>query len=251
VSIVEAERVTYAVDGATIVEEISLTVRGGEFACIVGPNGAGKTTIMRLLAGELAASGGRTTIDGEDPAGTTVADRARMRAFLAQSERSDVPFPVRTVVGFGTHLSSLDRSGQDALIAEAMSSLGIDRLSERVMSSLSGGEQKRVAVARTFAQDAPVILLDEPTDSLDLAHADAVMARAGDYAAEGRTVIVTSHDLNLAARHADRVVVLDRGRVVADGSPTDVLDATLLSRVYGCVVRVMPHPVDGRPVVFL
>jgi iron complex transport system ATP-binding protein len=251
VSIVEAARVTYDVDGATIVEEISLTVGGGQFTCIVGPNGAGKTTLMRLLAGELVPSAGRTTIDGRDPSLSTVPHRARMRAFLAQSERSDVPFPVRTVVGFGTHLSSLDREGQDALVAEAMLSLGIDHLSGRVMSSLSGGEQRRVAVARTFAQDAPVVLLDEPTDSLDLAHADSVMARAGGYAAEGRTVIVTSHDLNLAARHADRVVVLDRGRVVADGSPTDVLDATLLSRVYGCVVRVMPHPVDGRPVVFL
>ena len=248
---VEAEGLTYVADGTSILDAVTITVHPGAFVCVVGPNGAGKTTLLQVLAGELAPSNGRVTIGGADPARSSVADRARVRAFLAQSERSDVPFPVRTVVGFGTHLSSLDRDGQDALVAEAMETLGIDHLSDRVMSSLSGGEQKRVAIARTFAQDAPVILLDEPTDSLDLAHADAVMARSRRYATEGRTVVVTSHDLNLAARHADRIVVLDGGRVVADGSPTEVLDAALLSKVYDCTIRVMPHPDDGRPVVFL
>jgi iron complex transport system ATP-binding protein len=248
---VQAEGLTYVADGTTILDTVTITVQPGEFACVVGPNGAGKTTFLQVLAGDLAPTDGRVTVSDADPARSGVADRARVRAFLAQSERSDVPFPVRTVVGFGTHLSSLDREGQDALVSEAMGTLGIDHLSDRIMSSLSGGEQKRVAIARTFAQDAPVILLDEPTDSLDLAHADAVMARSRRYATEGRTVVVTSHDLNLAARHADRIVVLDGGRVVADGSPTIVLDAALLSQVYECTIRVMPHPDDGRPVVFL
>jgi iron complex transport system ATP-binding protein len=166
-------------------------------------------------------------------------------------DRPDIPYPARTVVGFGTHLSTLDRSSQEAMVQRALTDLGIDDLADRRVGSLSGGERRRVAIARTLAQDAQVVILDEPTDSLDLGHADEVMALLADLAGTGRTVVASSHDLNLAARHGKRIVMMDAGRIVADGSPPEVLTPALLAATYRCDVRVIPHPDDGHPVVYL
>jgi heme transport system ATP-binding protein len=234
-----------------ILDDVSLTVDPGILTCLVGPNGAGKTTVMRCLAGDLAFAGGVVELDGTPLDGTSMSERAGRRAFLAQSDRDDIPYTVREVVRFGTHRSRLPPDERHAAVERAMSAVGVDDLADRVVASLSGGERRRVALARTLAQDAPVILLDEPTDSLDLGHADAVMRLMAAVAREGRTVIATSHDLNLASRHGDRVVILDAGRVVADGPPGAVLTAPTLSAVYACRVRVIPHPDDGRPVVYL
>lgn len=234
-----------------VLHDIDLTITSGHLTCVVGPNGAGKTTLMRCIAGEIPRHRGSVLIDGRPIDRAGVAERARMRAFLAQTDRSDIPYTAEVVVAFGTHLSSLDAEGQEAVVRRCLVALEIDDLAGQVVSSLSGGEQRRVAIARTLAQDAAVILLDEPTDSLDLAHADLVMRLALDQARLGRTVAVTSHDLNLAARHADRIIMVDRGTIVADGTADEVLTEALLSSVYRCNVRVTTHPDDGGPVVFL
>ncbi|MGI9641223.1 MAG: ABC transporter ATP-binding protein [Acidimicrobiia bacterium] len=246
-----ANRVVVVRGGTPALSGVTIAVGGGEFVAVVGPNGAGKTTLLGCLAGEVRPTSGAVTVDGADPADLTVPDRARARAYLAQSDRTDVPYDVDTVVGFGTHLSVLDAPERRELVDQSLATMQIEQLASRAVSSLSGGERRRVAIARILAQDNGVLLLDEPTDSLDLAHADLVMSVAAGRARSGDVVVTSSHDLNLAARHADRVIVLRSGQIAAEGTAHDVFTEALLSEVYECRVRVIAHPVDGKPVVFL
>ena len=248
---ISAEALAIHLGGRSIVEDVTLSVDPGALVCLVGPNGAGKTTLLRALAGEIEPTRGAVSLAGRSPSDLSIPDRAQIRAFLAQVDRADIPYATRTVVGFGTHLSTLDGPAQTAIIDRAMTDMEIGHIADRRVGSLSGGERRRVAIARTLAQDADVVILDEPTDSLDLGHADLVLAHLAGLARSGRTVVASSHDLNLAARHADRILVIDAGRIVADGSPADVLDERLLSSVYRCTVRVTRHPDDGRPIVYL
>ena len=248
---IRAEDLAIELGGRTILTGLDLHVEPGGLVCIVGPNGAGKTTLLRALAGEIRPSAGAVMVGGEVLSELASPERALVRAFLAQVDRPDIPYSARTVVGFGTHLSTLDRRTQDATVRRALADLGIEDVADRRVGSLSGGERRRVAIARTLAQDASVLLLDEPTDSLDLGHADEVLALLADLAVSGRTVVVSSHDLNLAARHGERIVMMDRGRIVADGSPSRVLTTDLLGATYRCEVRVTTHPENGYPVVYL
>jgi iron complex transport system ATP-binding protein len=130
-----------------------------------------------------------------------------------------------------------------------MDRVEVTELSGRPFDELSGGEQRRVTIARVLCQDAPVVLLDEPTDSLDLGHAELVMAVAADQARRGKTVVTTSHDLNVAARHATKMVLLSHGRTVKVGTPSEVLEPGILSEVYATTVTVIEHPASGLPVV--
>lgn len=248
---ISAESLTIHLGGRSIVEDLTLSVDPGALVCLVGPNGAGKTTLLRALAGEVEPTRGAVALAGRSPSDLSIPGRAQIRAFLAQVDRADIPYATRTVVGFGTHLSTLDGPAQAATVDRAMTDMEIGHIADRRVGSLSGGERRRVAIARTLAQDADVVILDEPTDSLDLGHADLVLAHLAALARSGRTVLASSHDLNLAARHADRILVLDSGHIVADGAPADVLDEGMLSSVYRCTVRVTHHPDDGRPIVYL
>lgn len=246
-----ADSVVVELGGTPVLAGVSFEATEGEFVAVVGPNGAGKTTLLGCLAGEIRPSSGMVELRDADPAGLTIPDRARARAYLVQSDRSDVPYDVDTVVGFGTHLSVLEAPERRNLVNRSLRTMQIEHLSDRAVSSLSGGERRRVAIARILAQDNGILILDEPTDSLDLAHADLVMSVASSRAGTGDVVVASSHDLNLAARHADRVVVLRAGRIEAEGTAHDVFTEALLSEVYECQVRVIDHPLDGRPVVFL
>lgn len=250
-TVLAADAVVVERGGTTALSGVTFEISGGEFVAVVGPNGAGKTTLLGCLAGEIRPTSGSVALDGTDPAGLTVPDRARARSYLMQSDRTDVPYDVDTVVGFGTHLSVLDAPERRALVDESLDTMQIAHLADRAVSSLSGGERRRVAIARVLAQDNGVLVLDEPTDSLDLAHADLVMSIASARARSGDVVVTSSHDLNLAARHADRVVMLRAGQIAAEGTAHDVFTEALLSEVYECQVRVIPHPLDGKPVVFL
>ncbi|MGI9667048.1 MAG: ABC transporter ATP-binding protein [Acidimicrobiia bacterium] len=232
-----------------VLGDVSFSADPGELVCIVGPNGSGKTTLLHCLAGEAEPVSGQVLLDGQVPRSLPPGDRAGLRSFLEQTDRTDVAFPVRTVVGFGTFATGMQTA--DPIVDEAMRAVEVDTIADRLTSSLSGGERRRVSVARALAQQAPVMILDEPTDSLDLAHGDMVMREASAYAADRRLVIASSHDLNLAAKHADKVLVLHEGSVTAFGAPSTVLTGELLSHVYRCEVRVMPHPDDGRPLIFL
>ncbi|MDJ0792590.1 MAG: ATP-binding cassette domain-containing protein [Acidimicrobiia bacterium] len=247
---VSATRVSVTFDDHTVLQQIDMSATGGELVAVIGPNGAGKTTLLRCLAGEIDAHDGDIRIDDSDPTDLSVGDRASKRAFLTQTDRRDVPYTVETVVGFGTFASEVVTDDRTDLIRRCMDEMEVSEFADRVVSTLSGGERRRVSLARTFAQSASVILLDEPTDSLDFSHADLALAAARSRSDEGATVFVTTHDLNLAAKHATRIAVLDGGRVVADGAPAEVLTSDLLSRTYGCAIHVADHPTEPRLVVF-
>ncbi|MCB1245926.1 MAG: ABC transporter ATP-binding protein [Acidimicrobiia bacterium] len=245
---IELRDVTVRRGDRTVLADLDLTVDAGVLTAIVGPNGAGKSTMLGVIAGDLAPQRGRVTIDGRDIHGLAPRDAARVRAFLAQDHPGGIEFTVKTVVGFGRHaVGEFD----DPVVDRSIEAVGVGHLAMRRFRDLSGGEQRRVSIARVLAQDAPTLLMDEPTDSLDLGHADLVMATAARVAAEGKTVLVTSHDLNVAARHADRIVLVVDGRIAASGAPNEVLTADLLSSVYHTEVRILPHPDTGAPVVFL
>ncbi len=226
--------------------DVSLSAAPGELVCVAGPNGAGKSTLLAVLAGDLAPTAGRVAIGGDDVAVLRPAALARLRAVLPQQHRVAFGFSARDVIEMGCAPHPYN-SGD--LVAETIERLDVHPFLDRPFRVLSGGEQARVALARILVQDTPILLLDEPTAALDLRHQELVMALARQQADHGRTVIAVVHDLNLAAAHADRIVVLAAGRVLTDGPPDVVLDASLLEAAYGIAVTVTTHPTRACPLV--
>ena len=226
--------------GRKVLEGVSLDLVPGEVVGLLGPNGAGKSTLMRALAGLLDTPQVRLG----DRALSSLASGARARniAFLPQQRIVGWPLAVRQLVmlgrlpwrAYGQRPTEVD----ETITAEAMRLLDVDRLAERRATQLSGGEQARVLAARAVAQDTPFLIADEPASGLDPAHQISMMQAFRAVAARGRCVLVSLHDLTLAARWCDRVVVLDDGRVAADGEPGAVLDADLLRSVYGVTAHV-------------
>ena len=235
---------------ATLVDGVTLEAQAGEILALVGPNGAGKTTLLGVLAGDNAADEGVVELFGRPLSAWSSVELARRRAVLPQHSDLSFPFSVRDVVSMGRAPWPQAEPGLDAqIVEESMVSTSVEHLAERSFTSLSGGEQSRVALARVLAQRAPVLLLDEPTASLDLHHQELVLQIARTRAAAGDTVIVVLHDLGSAAAYADQVAVLERGKLIASGPPDDVLTAARLSAVYAHPVDVFAHPVTGAMLV--
>jgi iron complex transport system ATP-binding protein len=247
---VEVDRISVMLGSARAVQAVSLEVGDGEWAALIGPNGAGKTTILRALAG-LVSFAGSIHLDGEALATSARRAIARRVAFVPQSPRMPPELTVAEYVLLGRtpHLGPLAAEGlADRLAAErAMARLKLRSFADRLLGSLSGGERQRVTLARALAQEAPILLLDEPTSALDLGHRQQALElidslRRG----EGLTVISAMHDLNLAGQYADRLLLLDNGQIVAQGSPAEVLCEERLATHYDASVRVigvfvLPH----------
>ena len=222
--------------GRRVVGPLDLRVGAGEVVGLLGPNGAGKSTLMRALAG-LQPPSGSVLIGDRDLAAISVAERARLVAYLPQARTIGWPIAVRDLVGlgrmpwrpYGTVPTPADREACEA----AMRLADVEAFADRRATDLSGGEQARVLAARAIAQDTPLLIADEPASGLDPAHQIAMMVAFRALAARDRSVLVSMHDLTLAARWCDRVVVMQRGRVAADGTPAAVLTASLLESVYG------------------
>ncbi|WP_063003055.1 heme ABC transporter ATP-binding protein [Nocardia salmonicida] len=235
----------------TVLEAVDFQVAAGEIVALVGPNGAGKSSLLAALAGELEPSAGTVKLEGHALSHWTPADMARRRAVLPQSHAVGFPFTAREVVAMGRapwlHTPAADND--DALVTAALAATDVTHLATRVFPSLSGGERARVALARVLAQDTATLLLDEPTAALDLGHQEAVLRLAATRAAEGAAVVVVVHDLGVAAAYADRVTVLDEGRVAADGRPREILTRELLTTVYQHPVDVFDHPTTGAQLV--
>ena len=232
-----------------VIDRVSLSVKPGEVVVIAGPNGAGKTTLLRGAAGLIAASG-EIELGGDPLPRLSLAERARRVAYLPQGHVIHWPLPVADVValgrlprGAGADLSEADR----VAVARAMDATGVAEYAGRPVTTLSGGERARVALARVLATEAPLILADEPTASLDARFQLIVMDILRRHAAAGGAVVAVLHDLALAARAADRLVLLDHGQVVADGPPREVLDAERLAAVFD--IRATVADVAGLPVV--
>lgn len=247
-----SRHVTYRVGNRALVDDVSLELARGEVLALVGPNGAGKSTLLKLLAGDLAPSAGDVTLDGRSISRYGAKDLALRRALLPQQTILQFAFTARAVVAMGRHphVGMAGESPEDEAVVEAaLARTETLPLAERVYPSLSGGEQARVSLARVLAQESPILLLDEPTAALDLRHQQAVLSLARDLAREGTAVLAVLHDLNLAATYADRIALLDAGRLVAEGTPWHVLTADRLTTVFRHPITIVPHPHRDCPLI--
>ncbi len=248
---IELAGVSVALGGRTVVADVELRVRRGGWTTLVGPNGAGKTTLLRALAGAVGRAGA-VTVDGSDPRALTPPRRARALAVVWQSPLlpADMTVAEYVLLGRVAHLGMLGRAGpaDAAAAAAAVARLDLEALADRRLGALSGGERQRAAIARALAQEAPVLVLDEPTTALDLGRQQEVLELVDELRAErGLTVVGAMHDLTLAGQYADRIALLDGGRLVAEGRPAEVLTQELIARHYGARVKVVAA--SGAPAV--
>lgn len=247
----EARGVTLSFGRRPILDSVDLEVRRREVLALVGPNGAGKSTLLAVLAGDLEPDEGEVALEGRSLARWKLRDMARERAVLTQEHRISFPFAAADVVRMGRSpwRGRPEEDEDDPVVAEAISTTDIEHLAGQSFGLLSGGEKGRTSFARVLAQRTGILLLDEPTAALDIGHQEAVLARARAEAAAGAAVVVVLHDLTLAAAWSDRVALLHRGRLAAEGAPADVFSAPLLSLVYDHPIDVIPHPATGELLV--
>lgn len=242
------DRLSVTVDGHRLVRELSLNVLSGQIVGLVGPNGSGKTTALRCVYRALRPSGGTVWIDDTDLHATRLRESARRIAALTQQESSELDFTVAEVVALGRtpQLRGNQPLGVEdrRLCEQVMAQLDILHLAGRGVLTLSGGERQRVLAARALAQQPQLLVLDEPTNHMDMRHQIELLSLLGE---SGRTVLVVLHDLNLAAAACDRLAVLSEGALVAAGTPAEVLTGELIEEVFGVRVSVVPHPLTGVP----
>lgn len=248
-----AEAVHLDRGGRLIIDDIDCTVEAGTFTALIGPNGAGKSTLLHLIAGVDSLTSGAIVLGGADARGLRRRDRARFTALVEQQADTDLELGVLDVVLLGRtpHLPLLGGPGaRDMQIAEmALRRAGALAHIDRRFQELSGGERQRVLLARALAQEPALLLMDEPTNHLDIRAQLHTLGLMRSLADSGIAVLAALHDLTLAARHADQVIVLDHGRVLASGPPAQTLTPELIEVVYGVRADVIPHPVDGTPLI--
>ncbi len=225
---IELANIDFGYRGTMVLQSIDFQMDAGQLVAIIGPNGAGKSTLLRIVAGLLSCSG-KVRVLGQDPRIQSRRDMARRTAYLAQSYRMAFSFQAIEVVLMGRYahtnrgLFGLDSQEDYELATLALRRCDVESLAERAFEELSGGEQRRVLIAQALCQEAELLLLDEPTGGLDPRHARDLFSMVRDECNEGRSALVVTHDLNLAARYADKLLLLDSGRRTGLGAPGDVL----------------------------
>ena len=249
-----AEQVRLAYDDRVVVDGLDLALTEGSFTAIVGPNGCGKSTVLRALGRLLRPTSGQVLLDGRAIARTPTREVAKVLGLLPQTPVAPEGLTVGDLVARGRHphQSWLRQWSRDdeAVVAEALSWTDMTALADRPVDALSGGQRQRAWISMALAQGTDLLLLDEPTTYLDLSHQIDVLDLVGRLHAErGRTVVVVLHDLNLAARYAQRLVAMKDGVLVASGTPAEVLTERLLADVFDLEARVLPDPVTGTPMV--
>jgi iron complex transport system ATP-binding protein len=231
-----AQGIKVILTGRVVLNDVSLALRSGQLVALVGPNGAGKTTLLRALAGLVPCSGA-IDVGGDALSSLPLSERARRFAYLPQGHIMHWPLPARDIVALGryphgaTDPARLTPKDAEAVL-RAMRATDVEEFSERRVTELSGGERSRVALARVFAVEAPVILADEPTASLDPRHQIDIMKSLRAAADQGALVVVVTHDLSLAARFADSLLVLSQGRLVAQGTAAEALSEQVMADVF-------------------
>lgn len=254
---IRARDLTVTRRGRPLLEQVSLTLDPGTVTVVAGPNGAGKSTLLRLLSGDWTPDTGTIEINGRSILAWSLEEMARWRAVLPQHSALEFPFSVSEVVMLGRtpHSRGWDGPQDRDLVAQALARVEMDMLSDRQYPTLSGGERQRVHLARALAQIAripprpsPILLLDEPTAALDLAHRFQVMQIARQEANRGAVVMVILHDLNLAFG-ADQVILLDAGRLVAAGSPAEVFRVDILQAVFQARPLIWRSAEASHPVI--
>jgi len=245
------ENLSAALGRRPVLHQIDATLRPGRMIGVIGPNGAGKSTLARAVLGLVKARAGAVTIDGRSVATIASRELATMIAYLPQGQTLHWPLSVERLIALGRlpHLGPMSRvsAADAAIVREAMARADVSDLSGRIATELSGGERARVMLARALAVGAPAIVADEPLASLDPGHQMDVMALLSLEAEAGALVIVVLHDLTMAARYCDELLLLHRGRLIADGPPAHVLTPTHLRDVYGIDAQIASY--GGKPAV--
>lgn len=248
-TVLAAVAVNFAYGRRRVIDNVSLDAAAGEAVGIIGPNGSGKSTLLRLLSGVIDPATGRVDVRGRPIGAYTRAELARIVAVVPQETAIELPFSVTEVVlmGRAPHLGrfAFENPRDLAIARSAMARTGVLDLADRSILELSGGERQRVVLARALAQEAPILLLDEPAAFLDIRHEVEIYDLLRNLQSEGTTVVTVLHDLNLAALYCDRVILLDDGRIAAAGPPADVITYANITRVYGTEVYVDVNTVTG------
>lgn len=251
--VLQATGVQVARGGRMLLDDVDLQVEAGSFTALVGPNGAGKSTMLHVIAAIARPDAGRVLLGGRDTEGMRRRERALFTALVEQQADTLLDLSVAEVVALGRtpHIPLLGAPGADdaRVVASALDRMDATSLAARRFTELSGGERQRVLLARALAQQPTLLLADEPTNHLDIHAQLHTLGLLRSLADEGLGVLAVLHDLTLAARYADRVVVLDGGRVAASGTPTETLTGPLIGRVYGVRADVVAHPRDGSPLI--
>ena len=249
----EARGLVVAYDGKVVVDGVDLALPEGSFTVILGPNASGKSTVLRALARVLKPESGDVLFDGRALSEYGSKELARRLGLLPQDAIAPEGMRVADLVSRGRypHHSALQRwtSADDAATREALAATNTTDLAERYVDQLSGGQRQRVWVALLLAQQTPVMLLDEPTTFLDIAHQYELLDLLRALNQQGKTVIAVLHDLNQAARYADNLVLMKEGRVVASGNPSELITAERVGEVFGIDAIVTPDPVTRTPMV--
>lgn len=243
--------VRYTVEGRHLLDGVDLSLAGGEVVALIGPNGAGKSTALAVLAGDISPTSGSVRLSGKPVTAYSIRELSRRRSVLLQDVAVSFAYTVTEVTRMGRspwHGTPYD-ADDDEVVDASMRRTDVQRFADHDVNVLSGGERARVALARVLAQQTRLMLLDEPTAALDIRHQEEVLTLARRYAEAGGAVLVVLHDLNLAAAHADRVVLMRNGSVVAHGTPREVLRSDLLTEVYEYPIEVIGHPVTGDPLI--
>ena len=251
-----AAAIHYRINAVPLLSDVSLAVAAGEILAIIGPNGAGKTSLIKALTGAVQPDSGSVCLNGQPLASYPTLNLARTVAVLPQQSLLEFPFTATEVVQLGRTPHATGAQADAAIVQAALASMDSSHLSRRLYTQLSGGEKQRVQLARVLAQIWPeagarpkLLVLDEPTTALDVAHQQLLMQTLQALAAQGITVVLTVHDFNLAARYADTLLALSGGRVAACGPPAQVLTQSLMQQLFAVHTRIIHHPQSGRPVV--
>lgn len=247
---ISIEDVNYRIGSVPILHDIRTSLPEGRLTALIGPNGAGKSTLMRLIGRLEALQSGRITVAGHDLAKTPTDDLAKLMAILGQNTAIASRLRVAELVGFGRwpHHQGRPRPEDRDKVTQALETFALTLLADRFLDEISGGQAQRAHIAMSFAQDTPWLLLDEPLNNLDMAHARGLMTQlAGLVREQGRSVAMVVHEINYAAAWADHVIAMKDGRIMAEGGPDAVLTEAVLSELYDTPVSVGRH--RDRPLV--
>ena len=252
---VDAHAVSFSVEAKTLLDGVDVRAERGQFLGLIGPNGAGKSTLLRALSGVLRYQEGAVALEGSDLQSMPARDVAAMLALVPQIAPYTQGFTAFELVVMGRypHLGRFQVEGEadDRIAREAMRRTETEQFAERTLDTLSGGERQRVFLARALAQQPRVLLLDEPTSNLDILHQLKILGLVRTLVDDGLTVIAAIHDLNLAARYCDRLVLLSEGRVVTEGPPEEVLAPETIESTFGVRSAIHRDPVTGALAISL